>query len=147
MANKQKLSEIVVNNVLAFINPFASKTLKKAISVLLKPCCNITVSDVSYDCGEEELTVVLSEAQVSLASLGAYVQVFTDQGTGDFVYVGEADLGADGKTVVINISTADAPVGADQIFKAVIFLPSGNIITTPGVFILALSEEITIPSC
>ena len=34
MANKQKISTIVINNVLAFIRPFASKTLQRAIEIL-----------------------------------------------------------------------------------------------------------------
>lgn len=148
MANKQKISTLVINNVLAFITPFASKRLKKAIELLLKPCCVITISDVTYDCGDEQLTVVLDPIQVSVGTLGATVDLFTDAGTpGDVVYVGTGTLSTDGKTVVIDVAIADAPVGADQIFTAKVFMPSSETNDNLGVFEIAVSEEITIPVC
>lgn len=51
MANKQKISTIVINNVLAFIKPFASKTLLWDIETLLKPCCRPTlIGSEDYSC-------------------------------------------------------------------------------------------------
>lgn len=146
MANKQKISEIVINNVLAFITPFAGKRLKKAIELLLKPCCEVIISDASYDCDLEQFTITLSPAQTSIGSLGAFVDVATDQGTGDYVSVGTGTLSTDGKTVVVDVPLADAPVGASQVFRATIQMPSGTS-NSPGVYILAFSADTTIPSC
>jgi hypothetical protein len=40
----QKVTQIVINNVKAFLQPFASKTLIKAVEFLLKPCCDLTAT-------------------------------------------------------------------------------------------------------
>lgn len=66
MANKQKISTIVINNVLAFIRPFASKTLQRAIEILLKPCCDVSIINAEVVClplepiGTYEVTLTLS---------------------------------------------------------------------------------------
>ena len=66
MANKQKLSTLVINNVLAFVRPFASKTLQRAIEILLKPCCDVSIINAEAVClplepyGTYEVTLTLS---------------------------------------------------------------------------------------
>jgi len=66
MANKQKLSTLVINNVLAFVRPFASKTLQRAIEILLKPCCDVSIINAEVVClplepyGTYEVTLTLS---------------------------------------------------------------------------------------
>lgn len=46
----QKVTQRVIDNVLAFIQPFASKKLAKDIETLLKPCCKPVLK------GSEEYT-------------------------------------------------------------------------------------------
>lgn len=132
MANKQKISTIVVNNVMAFIKPFASKTLQKAISVLLQPCCTNSITDVSNDCSTSTVTLTLATPIPSWAALGAFAQVFSVTNG----FIGAGTLSADGNT--ISVSTLTTPTGIDQIFSVTIFLPSTQTNSTIGVYQIAV---------
>lgn len=80
MANKQKLSEIVVNNVIAFIKPFASKTLQKAVSILLKPCCDI-IATVEATCNDDNTYAIVVTTVESINFLGNGVATLVVDGT------------------------------------------------------------------
>ena len=140
MANKQKISEIVVNNVLAFVKPFASKTLQKAISVLLQPCCTNSITDVSNDCGTDIMTITLATPMPSWASLGGFAQVLSD----DNGFIGAGTISADGKTVTV--STAITPVGVGQVFSVTLFLPSSQTNSATGVYQIAIGVG-TVSAC
>jgi hypothetical protein len=141
MANKQTISEIVVNNVLAFITPFASKRLLKGVSLLLHKCCPVTITDVVYDCGTTDLTLTISPAQ-PLLGLG-FAQVFSTIGGGTFL--GAGTISADGTT--ITCSPAAAPVGVDQTITATIFFPTNTSNSILGVYQIATSGLETIVAC
>jgi hypothetical protein len=138
----------VKNSILAFVKNLVNKKLYNAIKVLLNPCCDIAITDVAYDCGTEELTLTISPVRPSFSSLSGFSQVFTDGGTpGDSVFVGTGTISADGKSVVVEVAVADAPVGADQIFSITFFLPTPQDNSTIGVYQIAVSGEETIPAC
>lgn len=59
MKNKQEISTIVINNVLAFMKPFASKSLLWDIETLLKPCCKpLLIGSEEYSCCDGIATCV-----------------------------------------------------------------------------------------
>ena len=127
MYNKQKISEIVINNVLAFIRPFASKTLQRAIEILLKPCCDVYITKVEVVClplepiGTYEVTLTLSRP---LGFLGNGLI---------FPFIGGNVVAAAGGFVpyvegtIIKFTTIDLPeiVGSSKTVAAFAFLPSG----------------------
>ena len=104
MANKQKLSQLVVNNVLAFINPFASKTLKKAISILLHPCCIPNVELSNPRCGWDNIDLYGTSFDISIVdpilaneTLQLVVLTTANEITGEAGVVVNIVLDAEGK--------------------------------------------------
>jgi hypothetical protein len=132
MANKQTISEIVINNVLAFITPFASKRLLKGISLLLHKCCPVTITDVVYDCETTDLTLTISPAQ-PLLGLG-FAQVFSTIAGGTFL--GAGTISADGTTITCSPS---ALVEGNQTITATIFFPTNTSNSILGVYQIATS--------
>jgi len=135
-------------SILAFIKNIVTKKLYNAIKALLNPCCVISITDADYDCDAEVLTLTISPARPSSASYGGFAEVFSDGGTpGDKNFLGDGVISADGKSITVEIPIASEPDGADQIFTANIFLPTGIDNTTIGVYQTAVSGEITIAAC
>jgi len=134
--------------IINFAKPLVSKKLLNAIKALLNPCCVISITDATYDCGTEVLTLDITPARPSYAGFSGFAEVFTDAGTpGDKIFLGDGVISGDGKTITVEIPLVDAPVGADQIFTATIFLPTGIDNTTIGVYQVAVSTAQTIPAC
>lgn len=53
----QKVTQRVIDNVLAFIQPFASKRLKWDVETLLKPCCKpVLIGSEQYSCCDDIAT-------------------------------------------------------------------------------------------
>lgn len=56
----QKITQRVIDNVLAFIQPFASKRLTWDVETLLKPCCKpLLVGSEEYSCCDSIATCAL----------------------------------------------------------------------------------------
>ena len=110
MANKQKISEIVVNNVLAFVKPFASKALQKDISALLHPCCKplveITTSNCSTcgGCFVKFTNVVITDTTLRSTRVTAILEDIVTNGGGitQFSFDAEGVWTGDITTNVIN---------------------------------------------
>lgn len=126
MANKQKLSELVINNVLAFIRPFASKTLQRAIEILLKPCCDVSIINAEVVClplepiGTYEVTLTLSKP-LGLLGNGLIFPLIGGFAAADGGLIPYAE------GTIIKFTTKDIPeiVGNSQSISAFAFLPSG----------------------
>lgn len=136
MANKQKISTIVINNVLAFIKPFASKTLLKAVETLLLPCCNLT-GTASVECEvDNEYTVTITTDP----SIG-----FLSKGTSTVVINGFSNTGVVTEPNTIVVTNADPGAGTYDV-EVVVFLPTntdGNI----GVFKSFTIADVVFPAC
>lgn len=134
----QKLSEIVVNNVLAFIKPFASKRLSLGIEKLLKPCCKVTVVDAIVICNDDNtynVTLTLSDS-VNFLGLGAFTFLTETEvfGVGTF---------QNGNT--INIPSVDITSDTYNV-SGLLLLPT-NQSGDMGVFVAIPTFEITLPAC
>jgi len=137
---RQKISQIVVNNVLAFIKPFASKRLARAIELLLKPCCVITVESVDFtDCdgGEYDLTIVL-ESSPNLLGIGE-VEVKFVQGAVTTIVSG---------TLTGNIVTIiDVPLTTGAVTITPKLLLEADFSNNRGIYILTVPFADTVPAC
>ena len=51
---KQKITPTLIQSVLQFIKPFASKTLAAAIKRLLEPCCTANLTDADVECDDSD---------------------------------------------------------------------------------------------
>lgn len=126
MKNKQEISTIVINNVLAFMKPFASKTLLKAVSILLKPCCTIT-GTASVSCNDDNTYEIVISTVSGLGLLGkgvATVQIGTTIVTGvltepNTIYVETFTTTAGTKDVNVTVTlptNTNGTIGVTQIF-------------------------------
>lgn len=135
--------------ILAMAKPLlwnSYKEVYKALEIVLSPCCTLAITDVVYDCGEEQLTVTITPSQTFIGNVGGFAQVFTDGGTpGDSVFLGAGTV--TGNTVVVDIPLADAPVGVNQIFSVTVFLPTINGNSVIGAYQIGVSAETTIVAC
>lgn len=134
----QKITDIVINNVLGFIRPFASKRLSLGIEKLLKPCCKITVVDSDATCSGEKLDVVLTLSEtVNFLGLGQFTFFSTTGeviGTGSFV---------NGNTISFESS---APNNATYTVSGTLFLPT-NQSEDQGVYVNIPEFTLVFPSC
>lgn len=133
----------IKNSILAFVKNIVSKTYYRAFEVILNPCCILTITDVVYDCGTEQLTVTISPSQTFTAGHNGFAQVFSDTNG----FLGAGTISSDGASVVIDIPVADTPVGVGQIFSVTVFQPTINGNSILGVYMIGTSEEITIVAC
>lgn len=134
----QKISTIVINNVLAFIRPFASKRLSKAVELLLKPCCLVEITDTdACSGGTRDTTFTISPAQ-PLLGIG-FAQVFST--VDDFV--GTGTISTDGTTVTVEDATISA---GSATFSITLFLPTNQSNSVKGVYQIA-TGTFTVAAC
>ena len=155
MANKQKISTIVINNVLAFIRPFASKTLQRAIEILLKPCCDVSIINAEVVClplepyGTYEVTLTLSKP-LGLLGNGLIMPFISGNIVVNDGFVPYAE------GTIIKFTTKELPeiVGSSENIFAFALLPSSlNLVTFPEDLtpfvgqILPLKEDVFFEDC
>lgn len=143
-----KVPSNIKTSILAFVKRIVNKRIYNAIEIILSPCCTIEITDVVYDCGTEDLTLTINPSQIFEASVESPVLVFTDGGNPpDNVFLGTGEVNSDGKSIVVGIPLADAPVGVDQIFTVKILMPTNLNNTNTGVYQTGVSAETTIVPC
>ncbi len=125
MAIKQKISTIVINNVLAFIKPFATKTLTKAVEVLLKPCCTLSgEAVVSYnDDDTYSVTITTNESIGFLGSGVAEAIIGTTNVTGvvtepNTIYFEIVDITPSTTDVDVKVFLPTSSAGNVGVFKS-----------------------------
>lgn len=116
----------IKNNILNYIRHLVSKTLYRAIEILFKPCCDVSIINVEVVClpgkpvGTYEVTLTLSRPLGLLGNglifplIGQNVAV-----NGGFVSYTEG--------TIIKFTTIELPeiVGSSETVSAFAFLPSG----------------------
>ena len=143
------------NSILGFVRHLVSKTLYRSIEILLRPCCDIYVTDVqaTVNCvsGTYDITFTLSKSVNMLGNgvmliIGPNGLVTTSSNGGVFPYndsnkftLTDLDLG----------TTSDT----NSFFSILLFLPSAGQLDkieelTPGVFTIAQSADLfPLPTC
>ena len=134
----QKITDIVINNVLGFIRPFASKRLSLGIEKLLKPCCKITVVDSDVTCSGEKPQVALTLSEtVNFLGLGQFTFLAESGqiiGTGSF---------ENGNTISFE---SPASSGSTYTVSGTLFLPT-NQSEDQGVYVNIPEFTLVFPSC
>jgi len=148
----------IKNNILNYISRLVSKTLYRAIEILFKPCCDITITNVEAVCtvdgdpGNYDITITLDK---SINMLGNGLLLVLVNGV-----VLTASDGAlipyndSNKIVLLDSDIGNSSGGSKDV--SVFFLlpgaPLSNVTDfsqlTPGVFTLATSDlNFSFPSC
>jgi hypothetical protein len=137
MSTKQKISQIVVDNTLAFIQPFASKTLFKAISILLKPCCNFT-GEADVSCNDNNTTYgVTITVDPGIGYLGKGIATLQ---VGSSIFTGVV---TEPNTIFVETLTTTA--GTKEV-NVTLILPT-NVAGTTAVTQIFTVEDVVFPSC
>lgn len=145
----------IKNNILNYISRLVSKTLYRAIEILFKPCCDISITNVSAVCSATpnayDVTVTLSKSK-NLLGKGLMLVIVNDR----ISYVNSNQLIPynDSKTFTIeglNIgSTTGGTFGVSIVFLLPVSESNNPTISdlTPGAFIFTNSElDFTFPAC
>lgn len=136
MANKQKISTIVINNVLAFIKPFASKTLLRAVETLLLPCCNL-IGTASVECENDGDYAVTITTDPTIGFLG--------KGTATITINGNSYSGTITEPKTIVATNVDVSAGTYDV-KIVVFLPT-NTDGSIGIYKSFTVVDVVFPVC
>lgn len=124
--------------ILRMLQKITTKTLYKAISILLYPCCKVTVVDAVATCGDKDIDVTLTLSEpVNFLGKGKFV--FISFG-GDVVGTGEF---TNGNTITF---TSSAPDATTYNTFGYLLLPTNNSEDT-GVYISIPQFTLEFPSC
>jgi hypothetical protein len=118
-----------------------SKAILKALEIIFSPCCEETITSVSYDCGTEELTLSISPAIPSIGQNGGFSEVFAEGGYHNF-----GVISADGTTITVS-SVALVDVIGITSYYAAIFLPTALDNENSGAYIFASGLVIPVGPC
>lgn len=150
----------IKNNILNYISRLVSKTLYRAIEILFKPCCDITITDVQAVCtvdgdpGNYDITITLDKS-VSMLGKGLALiivgnnVVYNTDGL-SFPYNDST------KIVLTNVNIGSASSGGNFAVSILFLMPvgvyDGNVKgvkgLTPGAFTIADSSvDFNFPSC
>lgn len=132
----QKITTTVINNVLAFMQPFASKTLLRAVEVLLLPCCDL-VGTVEVECENDGDYIVTITTDPTIGFLGKGTATVTVNG---YSYVGTI---TEPNTIVA--TNVDPGAGTYDV-GVVVFLPT-NTDSNIGVYKSFTIEDVVFPAC
>lgn len=147
----------IKNNILNYISRLVSKTLYRAIEILFKPCCDITVIDVQAVCtvdgdpGNYDITITLDKS-VNMLGKGLLLVLVGN----NVVYTSDGLLfpyNDSAKIVLTNVNIGSASSGGDFSVDVIFLMPVENLVNnikefTPGVFTLANSDaDFNFPSC
>ena len=130
-----------IETILAFITNLVPKRVKRAIDILLHPCCDIEITDIDFTCEDTDVVDVVITLSGGInfpvdGSVLVNVTIGDNIGTYETEYTG-------GNTISIN----DAPLGAGEVDVEVVFLFPTNFGESQGVYVKTPSFTITVPSC
>jgi len=147
----------IKNNILNYISRLVSKTLYRAIEILFKPCCDVTITNVEAICtvdgnpGNYDITITLDKS-VSMLGKGLALIIVGD----NLVYTTDGFLfpyNDSTKIVLTNVNIGSASSGGDFSVSILFLMPGGVFYNTtkgltPGVFTIATSDvDFNFPSC
>jgi len=123
-------------SLLAQLKHIVSKTMYRAIEILLNPCCTPVISSVDVECTSDyDITVTLTGA-INLRGKGKALLII------DEVIVSTVDW-TDSNTIIFPNVTGTA--GTYDMYVQ-LFIPT-NSAETIGVSMNTATEDITLPSC
>jgi len=148
----------IKNNILNYISRLVSKTLYRAIEILFKPCCDITITNVEAVCtvdgdpGNYDITITLDKS-INMLGNGLLLVLVDDSVT----VIDNSALTPynDSNKIVLldaNIGNSSGGPKGVSVFFLLTSVSSSNLQSfsqlTPGVFTLATSDiDWNFPSC
>ena len=146
-------------SILGFIKHLVSKTIYRAIEILLKPCCDITILDVEATCslvtpGNYDITITLDKSVNMLGNGIFFVSINKVLASS----VGGSMLFQYNDSTKITLTNVNIGSNSGGTFTVDVFLllPTGNAAgniqsaqdLTPGAFTIASSDiDFNFPSC
>lgn len=133
----KQLSLAHKNSIIAFLKNQVSKKILKAISIILSPCCDNSISKITSTCISTNHVTLVIDLSYNVGLLGAGTASVNIGGT---IYTGTYDNA--GNVTLTNI----ALTGGSKVFTVTLFLPT-NSSADLGTYMITPAFTYVVPTC
>lgn len=134
----KQLSQARISNILGFVKNLVSKSVLRAIEVILQPCCNIT-AEASVECSSDYTVTITTDTGIGFLGKGIAVVLLND-GTDTYSFTGDV---TEPNTILLE----DIALSSGTYDATVYVLLPTNSGETIGAYKKFTIDNIVFPSC